>query len=51
MAHILIVDDELDVREILKYNLSKEGYSVDEAQDGEEALAKMTQVKPDLVVV
>ena len=40
MAHILIVDDELDVREILKYNLYKEGYSVDEAQDGEEALAK-----------
>ncbi len=51
MAHILIVDDELDVREILKYNLSKEGYSVDEAQNGEEALAKMTQVKPDLVLL
>lgn len=51
MAHILIVDDELDVREILKYNLTKEGYSVDEASNGEEALNKMSQNTPDIVLM
>jgi two-component system alkaline phosphatase synthesis response regulator PhoP len=51
MANILIVDDEMDIREILKYNLVKEGYLVEEACDGEEALVKMAKVKPDLVLM
>lgn len=51
MANILIVDDETDIREILKYNLVKEGYLVEEACDGEEALVKMAKVKPDLVLM
>jgi DNA-binding response OmpR family regulator len=36
--HILVVDDETDIREILKFNLENEGYHIDTAESGEEAL-------------
>ncbi|MBR4065560.1 MAG: response regulator transcription factor [Bacteroidaceae bacterium] len=39
MARILVVDDEMDICEILKFNLENSGYSVDTANSGEEALA------------
>ena len=39
MAKILIVDDEQDLREILEFNLSSEGYEIDTASSAEEALA------------
>ena len=48
---VLIADDEPDILEILKYNLSKEGYQVTTAKDGDEALDKAKQVQPDLVVL
>lgn len=48
---ILIIDDEDDIREILKYNLSKEGYETFEAQNGEEGLKKCMEIKPDLVLL
>jgi len=35
---VLIADDEPDILEILKYNLSSEGYEVITAKDGDEAL-------------
>ena len=38
--HILVVDDEEDICEILKYNLESEGYQVDTANSAEEALKK-----------
>ncbi|MDR1356314.1 MAG: response regulator transcription factor [Tannerellaceae bacterium] len=37
-AHILIVDDEADIREILQFNLENEGYNIDIADSAEEAL-------------
>ena len=37
---VLIADDEPDILEILKYNLSREGYEVVTAQNGDEALEK-----------
>lgn len=37
---VLIADDEPDILEILKYNLSGEGYEVITAKDGDEALEK-----------
>lgn len=48
---ILIIDDEDDIREILKYNLTKEGYQTFEATNGEEGLKKCLEIKPDLVLL
>lgn len=48
---VLIVDDEPDILEILKYNLTNEGYDVVTAKDGDEALEKARRHQPDLVVL
>lgn len=48
---VLIADDEPDILEILKYNLSKEGYEVVTAKDGDEALEKARRTTPDLVIL
>lgn len=48
---VLIADDEPDILEILKYNLSKEGYEVITAKDGDEALEKARRTQPDLVIL
>ena len=48
---ILIVDDEKDVREILSYNIKKEGYKVYTAENGEEALKVIKSKKPHLVIL
>jgi len=47
----LIADDEPDILEILSYNLIKEGYKVHTARDGNEAIHKARQFKPDLIVL
>ena len=49
--NILIVDDEEDVLELVRYNLSKNGYGVETATTGEEALAKARAKLPDLVIL
>jgi two-component system alkaline phosphatase synthesis response regulator PhoP len=43
MKNILIVDDEPDIREILRYNLEKEGFAITEAVDGNDALDKISK--------
>jgi len=43
MKNILIVDDEPDIREILRYNLEKEGFAITEAVDGNDALDKLSK--------
>jgi two-component system alkaline phosphatase synthesis response regulator PhoP len=48
---VLIADDEPDILEILKYNLSNEGYEVSTAKDGDEALEKARRFNPDLIVL
>ncbi|MBQ2931271.1 MAG: response regulator transcription factor [Clostridia bacterium] len=48
---VLVVDDERPIVEILKINLQKEGYSVFEAYDGEEAVNKALTVQPDLILL
>ncbi len=48
---ILIADDEPDILEILHYNLKQEGYEVYTAKDGDEALTKAKQIKPDLIIL
>ncbi|HKK90096.1 MAG TPA: response regulator transcription factor [Desulfobacteraceae bacterium] len=48
---ILIVDDEQDILELVKYNLEKEGYQILTAMSGEEALAVAEGLLPDLMVL
>ncbi|MBX9734775.1 MAG: response regulator transcription factor [Chitinophagaceae bacterium] len=48
---ILIADDEADILEIVGYNLSKEGYEIYTAKDGNEALEKAKQLNPDLIIL
>ncbi|SHH52264.1 response regulator YycF [Tepidibacter thalassicus] len=48
---ILIVDDEKPISDILKFNLSKEGYEIEVAYDGEEAINKTFEFKPDLILL
>ena len=51
MSKILVVDDEEDIRELLKYNLQKEGFTVDSAENGETCLQMLNHFKPDLIVL
>ena len=46
---LLIVDDDPNLLRSLTFVLNKEGYTVDWAKDGEEALAKVVHSKPDLM--
>jgi two-component system phosphate regulon response regulator PhoB len=48
---ILIVDDEEDVLELVRYNLEKNGYTVTTAATGEEALRKVRTKTPDLMIL
>ena len=48
---ILIVDDEPDIIEILRYNLEKEGYKTYSAANGLEAVAKAESILPDLILL
>lgn len=47
----MLADDEPDILEILSYNLSREGYEVVTAADGDEALNKARLIRPDMVVL
>ena len=48
---ILVVEDEADIRELLRYNLAQEGFAVEEAGDGADALDRVSRRPPDLVVL
>ncbi len=48
---ILIVDDEEDIIELIKYNLKNEGYSILKAQTGEQAIKIANRSLPDLIVL
>jgi two-component system, OmpR family, alkaline phosphatase synthesis response regulator PhoP len=49
--HILIVDDEEDILELISYNLTRDGYRVSTAMTGEQALNSARQGKPDLILL
>jgi two-component system phosphate regulon response regulator PhoB len=49
--HILAVEDEEDILELLRYNLEKEGYRVTGVVSGEEALRAARSTPPDLIVL
>lgn len=48
---ILIVDDEPDILEILKYNFEKEKYNVTTAKNGKEAIVLAQKINPDLIIL
>lgn len=48
---ILLVDDEVDILELLEYNMLKEGYQVKTAQNGKSALEIGRDFKPDLIIL
>ena len=50
-GRILVVDDEIYIVHILDFSLGMEGYEVVTALDGEQALEKARECKPDLIVL
>ena len=48
---VLIADDDAKIRELLELYLTKEGFAVEQAADGAEAILKAQQLKPDLIVL
>src|SRR6201996_7814246 len=48
---ILVVDDDLHIREVIRVALRKAGMTVNEAKDGREALARFAADRPDLIIL
>jgi len=48
---ILVVEDEVPLLTLLRYNLEKQGFRVEEAADGQEALLRVAEARPDLVLL
>lgn len=51
MEHILIVEDEIDIANLVSFNLERSGFQVTIASDGREGLEKVLQVQPSLVIL
>ena len=48
---ILIADDEAEIRQLLKLYLENEGYEIIEAEDGDDAILKLRDNKPDMCLL
>jgi CheY-like chemotaxis protein len=48
---ILVCDNEEALRDLVRASLSREGYEIEEARDGDEALALALSLRPDLIVL
>ena len=51
MPKILVVDDEMDILEIIRHALNKEGFEVHIAANGFQALEQTRKIKPDLILM
>ena len=51
MKRILVVDDEEGIRQLYQEELEEEGYEVELAEKGKEALEKISKAKPDAVIL
>jgi two-component system response regulator ResD len=51
MTRILVVDDDQNIRRLIRYALSDEGYQVDEASDGKAALKVIGKQHPDIIIL
>ena len=50
MARVLVVDDEINIVRLIQVNLERHGYQVETANNGAQALAKIRDSRPDLLV-
>ncbi len=50
-GQVLVIDDEEDILELLKFNLVREGYGVTTATSGEQALATVRTARPDAIIL
>jgi two-component system alkaline phosphatase synthesis response regulator PhoP len=48
---VLIIEDDTDIRELIKFNLEQDGYAVEEAATGAEGLDRIKRRQPDLVLL
>ena len=48
---VLVVEDEAPLLTLLRYNLERQGFRVEEAADGQEALLRVAEARPDLVLL
>ncbi|MFQ5578941.1 MAG: response regulator transcription factor [Anaerolineae bacterium] len=51
VPHILVAEDELDIRELIAIALQLSGYRVTQAQNGQEAIQKAKELVPDLILL
>ncbi|HKL21085.1 MAG TPA: response regulator transcription factor [Tichowtungia sp.] len=49
--NILVIEDEEDIRELVRYNLEREKFKISEAESGEKGLKKAEKDKPDLILL
>ena len=51
MPRILVVDDDADIRDMLRFKLAKAGFEVHTEEDGETGLAAAREIHPDLILL
>ena len=51
LGRVLVVEDEQDVAELIRYNLAKEGYEVRLTGNGTDALKQVREVRPELILL
>ncbi len=51
MEKVLIIEDEVDIAQLVAFNLERNGYLVDQVHDGREGLKKILKDQPDLVIL
>jgi two-component system alkaline phosphatase synthesis response regulator PhoP len=51
MSHVLVVDDELEIQELVEFNLARNGYDVSCVGSGEDAIKSARLREPDLIVL
>ena len=48
---VLVIEDEKEIRELIRYNLEREGFRVTAVADGEEGLQRVFAARPDVLVL
>ncbi|SPF48822.1 Alkaline phosphatase synthesis transcriptional regulatory protein PhoP [Candidatus Desulfosporosinus infrequens] len=51
MANVLLIEDDIQIQELVRYSLEKEGFTVITASDGEQGLDLVRREKPDLIIL